>query len=166
MTYSVFRLSVSRVPAAGQVIVRPSILHLNLLGWRENEVGPPSEASRNRMLARQANFFALLEKYYPHHFRREQGENNGRRVRPALLRPLAPPADCLRASGSPSPQNTATMSEVPPTRMNQQIFKVKKKAAEGGYKLLKKKADALKVRVVRRGAARRQLDNNPPLDLD
>ena len=30
--------------------------------------------------------------------------------------------------------------------MNQQIFKVKKKAAEGGYKLLKKKADALKVR--------------------
>ena len=38
------------------------------------------------------------------------------------------------------------MSEVPPTRMNQQIFKVKKKAAEGGYKLLKKKADALKVR--------------------
>lgn len=30
--------------------------------------------------------------------------------------------------------------------MNQQIFKVKKKAAEGGYKLLKKKADALKVK--------------------
>jgi len=29
--------------------------------------------------------------------------------------------------------------------MNQQVFKVKKKAAEGGYKLLKKKADALKV---------------------
>jgi len=40
------------------------------------------------------------------------------------------------------------MSEVPPTRMNQQIFKVKKKAAEGGYKLLKKKADALKVRLL------------------
>lgn len=30
--------------------------------------------------------------------------------------------------------------------MNQQIFKMKKKAAEGGYKLLKKKADALKVK--------------------
>jgi V-type H+-transporting ATPase subunit D len=29
--------------------------------------------------------------------------------------------------------------------MNQQIFKGKKKAAEGGHKLLKKKADALKV---------------------
>jgi len=30
--------------------------------------------------------------------------------------------------------------------MNQQIFKGKKKAAEGGHKLLKKKADALKVK--------------------
>jgi V-type H+-transporting ATPase subunit D len=30
--------------------------------------------------------------------------------------------------------------------MNQQIFKAKKKAAEGGHKLLKKKADALKVK--------------------
>lgn len=37
------------------------------------------------------------------------------------------------------------MPEVPPTRMNQQVFKAKKKAAEGGYRLLKKKADALKV---------------------
>ena len=38
-----------------------------------------------------------------------------------------------------------TMSEVPPTRMNQQVFKAKLKAANGGHKLLKKKADALKV---------------------
>jgi len=30
--------------------------------------------------------------------------------------------------------------------MNQQVFKTKKKAAEGGHKLLKKKADALKVK--------------------
>ena len=50
-------------------------------------------------------------------------------------------------------ERTATMSEVPPTRMNQQIFKVKKKAAEGGYKLLKKKADALKVRPWRKAGA-------------
>ncbi len=40
------------------------------------------------------------------------------------------------------------MSEVPPTRMNQQVFKGKKKAAESGHKLLKKKADALKVRFI------------------
>jgi len=38
------------------------------------------------------------------------------------------------------------MSGVPPTRQNQQIFKGKKKAAETGHGLLKKKADALKVR--------------------
>lgn len=38
------------------------------------------------------------------------------------------------------------MSEVPATRMNQQVFKGKKKAAESGHRLLKKKADALKVK--------------------
>lgn len=39
------------------------------------------------------------------------------------------------------------MSEtIPPTRMNLQMFKVKLKAAQSGHKLLKKKADALKVK--------------------
>ena len=38
------------------------------------------------------------------------------------------------------------MSEVPPTRMNEQVFKGKKKAAQSGHGLLKKKADALKVK--------------------
>mmetsp|Transcript_11612 Transcript_11612/g.27923 ORF Transcript_11612/g.27923 Transcript_11612/m.27923 type:complete len:246 (-) Transcript_11612:86-823(-) len=38
------------------------------------------------------------------------------------------------------------MAEVPPTRMNQQVYKLKLKAAQGGHRLLKKKADALKVK--------------------
>ena len=37
--------------------------------------------------------------------------------------------------------------QVAPTRMAQQIYKAKKKAAEGGHRLLKKKADALKVSI-------------------
>jgi V-type H+-transporting ATPase subunit D len=38
------------------------------------------------------------------------------------------------------------MSEVPPTRMNLTTYKAKKLAAKKGYDLLKRKADALKVR--------------------
>lgn len=38
------------------------------------------------------------------------------------------------------------MSEVPPTRMNEQVYKGKKKAAQSGHGLLKKKADALKMK--------------------
>jgi len=36
--------------------------------------------------------------------------------------------------------------QVAPTRMAQQTYKAKKKAAEGGHRLLKKKADALKMK--------------------
>mmetsp|Transcript_20902 Transcript_20902/g.51847 ORF Transcript_20902/g.51847 Transcript_20902/m.51847 type:complete len:244 (-) Transcript_20902:1106-1837(-) len=36
--------------------------------------------------------------------------------------------------------------QVAPTRMSQQIYKGKKKAAQGGHRLLKKKADALKAK--------------------
>ena len=35
---------------------------------------------------------------------------------------------------------------IPPTRMNQQVFKTKMKGAQSGHKLLKKKADALKAK--------------------
>ena len=39
------------------------------------------------------------------------------------------------------------MSDIPPpTRMNQQVFKGKMKAAIGGHRLLKKKSDALKAK--------------------
>jgi hypothetical protein len=46
---------------------------------------------------------------------------------------------------TPIAATTTTMSLIPPTRMNEQVFKGKKKAAVSGHKLLKKKADALKV---------------------
>jgi hypothetical protein len=50
------------------------------------------------------------------------------------------------------PTATTTMSLIPPTRMNEQVFKGKKKAAVSGHKLLKKKADALKVKSSRWGS--------------
>ena len=41
--------------------------------------------------------------------------------------------------------STVDLSQVPPTRMNLQVFKGRKDGAKKGYDLLKNKADALKV---------------------